>query len=180
MTEQAKRIGDWIQTASGVAFWPMDPRPEEIRIEDIAHALSHLCRFGGHSRSFYSVSQHSVLVSQNVEPEHALWALLHDATEAYLVDVPRPLKRFLAGYVEIENRLMSVIAAKFGLPPEMPAEVKESDNRILVDEANQLLGPKPMPWSNPAMPLGIRICPWSPAEAKAAFLSRFDELTGLR
>jgi uncharacterized protein len=88
------RTGDWIQTYTGKQFWPLSPLPEDIVIEDIAHALSMQCRFGGHVRTFYSVAQHSVHVSLLVEPQYALWGLLHDAAEAYLVDLPRPIKKF--------------------------------------------------------------------------------------
>jgi hypothetical protein len=102
MLEQATRDrrGDWMQTFTGRAFYPLDPRPEDIDPVDIAHALSLICRYGGHSSRFYSVAEHCVLMSHAVAPEHALWALLHDATEAYLGDMIRPLKRsgrFTAG-----------------------------------------------------------------------------------
>src|SRR5579885_2784587 len=86
------RHGDWIQTYCGVAFYPLDPRPEEILIEDIAHALSMLCRFTGHVKRFYSVAQHCVYVSHRCDPKDALWGLLHDAAEAYLNDISRPVK----------------------------------------------------------------------------------------
>lgn len=103
------RSGDWIQTATGGQFWPMDPQPDEIDINDIAHALAMLCRFGGHCLRFYSVAEHSVLLSHAVPPEHALWALLHDATEGYLVDMPRPIKAFLPGYKEAEAGIVRAV-----------------------------------------------------------------------
>src|ERR1039457_118422 len=83
----------FIGTFSGLRFWPLDPNPEKILIDDIAHALAHQCRFGGHASRFYSVAEHSVHVSRLCPPEDALWGLLHDASEAYLVDLPRPLKQ---------------------------------------------------------------------------------------
>lgn len=177
MTATHQRIGDWMQTYTGVAFWPLDPRVEEINISDIAHALANTCRYGGHCTFHYSVAQHSVLLSKHVAPEHALWALLHDATEAYLVDVPRPVKRFLTGYREIEDRLMAVIAERFGLYGKMPDAVKDADNRILLDESARLLGPAPMPWGIAGKPLGVAIKPWSPLRAEDQFLIRFGELT---
>ena len=87
---------DFIPTASGLHFDYRDIMRNEVKIEDIAHALSHLCRFGGHVPRFYSVAQHSVIVSHLVPPEHALGALLHDATEAFVQDVVRPVKRYCA------------------------------------------------------------------------------------
>jgi uncharacterized protein len=173
-----QRNGDWIQTAMGRQFWPMDPRPEEISLEDIAHALSMTCRFGGHCLHFYSVAEHSVLLSEAVSPENALWALLHDATEAYLTDVPRPVKPFLPGYKAAEDALEAVVAKRFGLPLPMPNEVKEADRRILTDEAAQNMARPPVPWSTIAEPLGVRLHFWSPPKAKAQFFSRFADLTG--
>ena len=100
-------LDGFIGTFSGLRFWPLDPNPEKILIADIAHALAHQCRFGGHASKFYSVAEHSVHVSKLCLPEHALWGLLHDASEAYLVDLPRPLKLLpeFAPYREAERRL---------------------------------------------------------------------------
>src|SRR5690606_29748913 len=98
------RKGDWMQTFTGRRFWPLDPRPDEICIEDIAHALSMQCRYAGHCLSFYSVAEHSVLLSQHVAEPFRRWALLHDASEAYLVDVPRPIKGDLSNYRAVEAR----------------------------------------------------------------------------
>lgn len=109
------RRGDWIQMHSGIAFWPMDPRADEVRLEDIAHSLSLLCRFGGHCSRFYSVAEHSVHVARLCSPEVALWGLLHDASEAYVVDLPRPIKRQLPEYAEIEGLVQFAIAEHFGL-----------------------------------------------------------------
>lgn len=174
MLEQRK--GDWMQTATGVAFWPIDPRPEEVHIEDIAHALSLICRYGGHCQTFYSVAQHSILVSRALAPEFRLWGLLHDASEAYVIDVPRPLKPFLAGYREAEDKVMEVIAERFGLTMPMPPEVKRVDNAILADEAAQIMCTPPRAWNLPEPPLGIRISPMEPELAKAAFLREFASL----
>lgn len=131
--------GDWIRTFTGKKFYPLDPRPEDIDIEDIAHALSNLCRFAGHSKEFYSVAQHSCLVAMALPPELAIYGILHDASEAYIVDIPSPLKRYLPGYKEIENKIMGVIYEKFGLDPNVPPIVKEMDERILVNEMKALL-----------------------------------------
>lgn len=137
-----KRKGDWILTFSGVEFYPIDPRSEEVNIEDIAHALSMLCRYGGHTSQFYSVAEHSVRVSELVPREDQLWALLHDASEAYLVDLPRPIKRHSEigrHYRIAEDKLMASVAARFGLPPDEPAAVKVADEAMLAVEARELL-----------------------------------------
>lgn len=135
-----------------------------------------LCRFGGHVREFYSVAEHSVHVARYVAPEHRLWALLHDASEAYLVDVPRPIKPCLGGYHEAETRLMAAICERFGLPPEMPAEVKEVDDAILTDEREQIMAHPPAPWRPNGGRLGVFIHCWSPAEAKWWFLNSFESV----
>ena len=172
------RTGDWIQTRSGVAFYPLDPRPEDVHLEDIAHALSNLCRFSGHCKRFMSVAEHSVNVSRVVPPEHALQALLHDATEAYLVDVPGPIKPMLAGYAEIEAAVWLAIAERFGVPSALHQSVKDADTAVLLTEKGQLLGPSPGAWLDTEItpaPLGELAC-MSPREAKYTFLHRFIEL----
>ena len=165
--------GDWIQTFTGRQFWPIAPAVDEVEIEDIAHALSMLCRFGGHCLRFYSVAEHSVLLARHVAPEHALWALLHDASEAYLVDIPRPLKPYLAGYREAEDAIIAVICQRFGLPEGMPVAVKLADTAILSDEAEQNMAPPPVAWSTTTAPLGVELKFWSPALAKYKFLQAF-------
>jgi hypothetical protein len=174
------RRGDWMQTVSGVAFYPLDPRPDEVHIEDIAHALSMLCRYGGHTRRFYSVAEHCVLMSRAVAPEHALWALLHDATEAYMGDLIRPLKRQMPAYAEAEGDLMLVICHRFGLDYFEPAEVKAADTRILRDERAVLLGEPPQPWLaiENVQPLGVEVEGWAPDRARGEYLVRFHELAG--
>lgn len=172
------RHGDWMSTYSGGRFWPLDPRADEIDIHDIAHALSMACRYAGHVQRFYSVAEHCVLLCDSFAGRPALqrWALLHDASEAYLVDVPRPLKRHLAGYADAEARVMAAVCGRYGLPPDMPAPVVEADNRILNDEREQALWPARDHWSIPGGPIGVTLAFWAPAEAEAAFLDRFDRL----
>ena len=137
----------WIQTASGRQFWPLDPRPEDLDLGDIAHALSNLCRFGGHCREFYSVAQHSIHVSCEVQPRALKAAgLMHDATEAYLIDLPRPIKDALPEYRVAEDRLWRVIAKRYGLPEVLPEEVKEADERMLATEQRDLMAAPPREW----------------------------------
>ncbi len=169
---------DWMQLYSGAPFWPLEPDVERIEIEDIAHALSMQCRFAGHVQRFYSTAEHSVHVSYAVPTEDALWGLLHDATEAYLVDLPRPVKRFLCEYGPAEDRLHQAIARRFGLPAIIPESVHRVDTAILINERDALLKPSHIPWGWDVEPLaGIEIIGWPPQEAKARFLQRFKELT---
>ena len=180
----------WIQTWSGRAFHFMDPRADEINVGDIAHALSLQCRFSGHCNKFYSVAEHSVRVSIAIHtngvgiadhnPEtvrlESLWGLLHDASEAYLTDVARPVKRFLANYAEIEEGVMRVVAERFGLEWPMPQIVKHFDNALLATEARDLMVKPPMPWGWMPEPLTARIEPMGPGEACNAFMQRFESL----
>lgn len=170
--------GDWMQTHSGRAFYPLDPRPDEIYIDDIGHALSMLCRYNGHVSRFYSVAEHSYLLSRAVDPEHALWALLHDASEAYLGDMIRPLKNAMARYRAVETQVMRAITDKYGLDALMPAQVKEYDTRILVDERDALMQDPPQAWfaGEKVEKLDVPIEGWNPTMARARFLFRFDEL----
>ena len=171
-----ERVGDWIQVYTGRAFWPLDPRPEEIYIEDIAHALSMKCRYGGHCLRFYSVAEHSVLVSRHVPAHAAFWGLMHDAAEAYLADIPRPVKRDLHGWRNIEARVMAAVVARFEMTPAEPASVKHVDLAITSDERDALMAAGGPEWGELAPPVGVSIRCWTPTDAKAAFLARFKEL----
>lgn len=166
-----------MQTFTGRAFWPMDPLAHEIDILDVAHSLSMQCRYAGHSTIFYSVAEHSVYVSRNVPPSDRLWALLHDAPEAYLVDVPRPVKPFLPGYRDAEDRVMAAVCERFGMPPDMPVSVKEADNAILADERDQVMAPCDREWNLTRKGVGVKIEGWSPVKAKAMFLNEFQMIT---
>lgn len=173
-----QREGDWIQTYTGKPFWPLDPRPEDVELLDIAHSLSMQCRYAGHSIKFYSVAEHSVIVSKLVSPQNALWGLLHDAAEAYVTDVPRPLKRFLIGFAAIECGVMDAVCTRFGISRQEPAEVKHIDHHICIDEKAAVMRAGP-PW--PGMkPTGAYIRGLPPEQAKLEFLARFHELASMR
>ncbi|OIN59786.1 hypothetical protein [Arsenicibacter rosenii] len=109
---------------------------DDIQLEDIAHGLSHRCRFSGHTVRFYSVLEHSLRVAELVPAEHQLAALLHDASEAYLFDMPSPVKQFFPQLVDLEHRVSMVIFQRFGLLSSWPlAEViKRADTRALEEE----------------------------------------------
>lgn len=170
------RKGDWLQTYSGVQYWPCDPRAEEVNIVDIAHALSQLCRYGGHSKRFYSVAEHSVLLSHMVSPENAFAALMHDATEAYVVDVPRPIKPHLKNYAHIEWLNWGAIAHKFDLPFDIPQEVHDADKAICGLEVEQVMLLKLRPQYDFDRPVKIRFL--NPVQAEVEFISRFLRLCG--
>lgn len=132
-----------IRTFSGKWMNVFELDESMICIEDIAHALSNQCRFGGHLPKFYSVAQHSIMCSVIVPQEHKLAALMHDASEAYLLDVPRPIKKCLLNYAEIENDLMSMIAYKYGFQWPLHNDVKHADELMLQKEWNELVLGKP-------------------------------------
>jgi uncharacterized protein len=166
----------WIQTYCGQQFWPMDPSPEEIDIRDVAHSLSMLCRFNGHCREFYSVAEHSVRVSRECQPEHALWGLLHDTAEAYFGDIPRPVKHQFPSISEMEDRLLKAAAERFGLVWPIPDAIAAVDEMLLATEARDLMDSPPADWLLTADPLRYKITPINPKEAEQAFLDRFEEL----
>lgn len=169
---------NWIQTFTGKQFWPTNPRAEDVDIEDIAHALALKCRYTGHTEVFYSVAQHCVLASRVCDDPR--WALMHDATEAYLPDVARPVKRELNGFREIEDRLMAVIASVVGLPMPMPECVHQVDLVMLATERRDLMATPPRPWISTERiePLADEIVPWDWHDAKHEFLYRYRQLFG--
>ncbi len=159
---------DCIRTVSGIYMNVFEPTPEMIDINDIAHALSHQCRFGGHLSEFYSVAQHSLYVTEMTIQPYKLQALMHDASEAYLLDIPSPIKARLADYKEIEDNLMKIIARKFNFQYPLSDEVKICDKAMLEIEWDWL-----MLQTKHAGLLSIHTC----ATAKHKFLEKFYELT---
>jgi uncharacterized protein len=185
---------DWIQTFTGKRFNLFDPKPKDVDILDIAHALGNLCRYTGHCKRFYSVAEHSIFVSMRAEElagrdttagvRAARWGLLHDASEAYVNDLARPLKHQpeLKLYRRVEQRVMGVIAAAFQLGKE-PACVKQADDELLWTEVRDLLQPLHPDWKKTARkvvePLeGVRCIGFSPDKASYLFMARFKEVFG--
>jgi 5'-deoxynucleotidase YfbR-like HD superfamily hydrolase len=178
-----------IQTYSGRRFSPLEPVAEDIDVEDIAHALSNQCRFGGHCRAFYSVAQHSCVVSDVVgaldaSPDDRLWALLHDASEAYLLDLPHPLKHGTVlgtAYRAIEAPLQAAILERFGLPAEPPPDVKAADRAVLASERLALMQEAfDWPELEGVEAIDLKLEPWLPARAAREFLERFARLQEAR
>ena len=156
---------DCIRTNSGQYVNVFATKPSTIIIEDIAHSLSHQCRFGGHLPYIFSVAMHSINVSYLVPKENAFAALMHDASEAYLLDIPRPIKNRLPEYKTIEDNLMKVIASKFGFEYPLHEEVKKADNIALENEWKEIFLGGSIKFLMPA------------ARAKELFLQRFCELS---
>lgn len=176
------RDGPWVQTRSGRAYPLLAPTTEDICIEDIAYSLAGLPRFNAHTKRspagrLYTVGQHSVLASKIVAGEHAFEALMHDAAEAYVGDMTRPLRLCLPDFDLVEHITWLAIARKFGLPQKLSAEVKHADLVMLVTEKRDLLGVSPRPWaqSGPDL-LPDTISIWSPGSVEDAFLLRFKQL----
>lgn len=178
------RSGDWMATFSGGKFWPLDPRSEDVRIEDIAHGLSLQPRFAGQTAAFYSVAQHSVEVSLRCDHLDALWGLLHDASEAYLSDLVSPLKhgRDLTGYRMAESRVMDAVREAFGLVGPEPESVYRADRAVLRDEQLHVMR-MPSDWApDPPDPEygtrggGLLSACWPHLVAERLFLLRFRAL----
>jgi hypothetical protein len=173
----------YFRTYCGKRVYPFCPSPEEIDIDDIARSLAQQCRFLGHTDAPYSIAQHCVLVSELVPAQDALWGLLHDASEAYLGDLPAPIKRApeMSIYRIAEDRLLACIARKFGLPPEMPGSVMLADKIALATEFRDVTTVEDPDWivaeCGVAPMADCTIFPWPPVVAEDRFLRRFWELT---
>lgn len=180
----------WITTASRGKFYPKDPEGTSYVIPDIAHALSNTCRFSGQCDRFYSVAEHSILVSKLAyeirpkvegpnDPLNTLrWGLLHDASEAYLTDIPRPIKYLpeMAGYRALEKRVMAAIQQQFGLSETPPPIVKEADLLMLRSEAKHL-GLLSQEWDVYDWPdCGTKPKPMAPGEAELEFIKACNEV----
>jgi hypothetical protein len=180
--------GPYLQTVSGRRVNPFDPDPEQFDEGDIARALGNLCRFGGHSRVFYSVAQHCVIVSRVVEErggdvEDAFAALMHDAGEAYLGDMPHPLKHrspLGAAFRDAEARLEEAIRDRFGIKANVPA-IKAVDRALLATERRVFSAEA---WHWPELedvePLDLELTPWPPDKAGREFAKRYAELQARR
>jgi 5'-deoxynucleotidase YfbR-like HD superfamily hydrolase len=180
--------GPYLQTVSGRWVNPFDPDPEQLDIGDIARALANQCRFGGHCRVFYSVAQHSVIVSELVEQrggdvEDVFAALMHDASEAYLGDMPHPLKHrspLGAAFKDAEDHLEAALRQHFAIKPDVP-EIKRADRALLATERRAFSDER---WHWPELegvePLDLELTAMSPDEAQRAFLARHETLDSRR
>ncbi|HEY0490172.1 MAG TPA: phosphohydrolase [Telluria sp.] len=171
----------YVSTFSGNRFYPLEPRIDRVAIEDIAHGLAYQCRFNGQTCEFYSVAQHSLIVASLVPPALRMAALLHDAAEAYLGDMVKPLKVLLPEFAAIEDKVTRIIGDTFGVDFSDYGPIKEADLIALSTEKRDLMPHSVERWAylDSVRPLPDPIVPMSPRDAKLAFLHEFDRLSGL-
>ena len=172
-------IGPTILLASGSYFDFEDPERSAFTIEDIAHGLAMTCRFAGQCSRYYSVAQHSVHVSHLVSRENAFAGLMHDAAEAFVGDMSKPLKDMLPAYRAIEKRVEAAVFDRFRISAPLPVEIKQIDRVMLATEQQQVMNNRD-DWAltNGSAPANLTLPNWGPAVAKAMFLERFHELGG--
>lgn len=170
-----------ILTAGGDYYDLLNTKNSVISIETIAHALSNLCRFTGHTSEFYSVAQHCYHASFLVPAEYAMETLLHDASEALVGDVATPLKRQLPNYEKIESDVQAAIAEQFNLTLPFSTYTHRADQIMLATEKRDLMPPTYDDWfaGTDIVPLPQRICPCPPNVAKRMFLERYYYLVAL-
>lgn len=182
-----------VVTYVGKKIYPPDIKKEDIDIRDIACSLGNRCRFSGHLKQFYSVAEHSVLVSLLVEPRFALWGLLHDASEAYFADIPSPLKKLeiYKPLVEAERNFQKSICSAFGLSEEEPEQVWHSDKWICNREkfylknissklSSKIDTSKIHLYDKETLVATALREPRQPHEARALFLETYTAITGIK
>jgi len=175
-----KELEGSIITYTGRLFWPLDPRLEDINALDICHALSNQCRFTGHTIMFYSVAEHSCRVHDNLPQEHKLAGLLHDASEAYLMDLARPVKEqdAMELFRTAEENIMKLVAEKFNFEYPYSKEIYKADKILLNTEYRDLMAKNELREAdfNGYKPLDEVIHPWNPATAKSAMIINLEKL----
>ncbi|MDN2709383.1 phosphohydrolase [Janthinobacterium sp. SUN118] len=179
LSDPAMITTDYVSTFSGNRFYPLRPHIDKVAIEDIAHGLAYQCRFNGQTQVFYSVAQHSLIVASLVPPPLRLAALLHDAAEAYLGDMVKPLKVLLPEFAALEDKVSAIIAATYGLDFSDYAPIKRADLIALATEKRDLMPHSAERWAylDGIAPLPGIIDAMGPAEAKQRFLHAFAALT---
>lgn len=183
------KIGDqWISLLSGGRFNYNKPEESDVTIEDIASALSNVCRFSGHLPRFYSVAQHCVNASRLVPEDLTFTALMHDTAEAFTNDLPTPLKWALPVFKELETKIEHAMSTKFGFHFPYPPEIKEADTIMLMLEKfyvkeDSSIWPKYEQHTKSTLRRYrglVDLDSWQPRRAKREFLERFEELNNER
>jgi hypothetical protein len=171
-----KRKGDWIQTWTGRQFWARDPRPQDFHILDIAAGLRNP-RYSSQSIGIQTVAEHSVLMwlvarRRKYSARVRRAVLMHDGSEAYLVDIPKPIKIDFSEYNAAEALIMRALARRYDFDWPMPIEVKQLDGDICNDEFSQNMAPPPAPWASlTGVSLGVRIQCWAADVAMLRWLN---------
>lgn len=168
---------NWIQTYSGKFYQYLKRNAHNIVIEDIAHALSLICRFSGQCREFYSVAQHCCIAHDYADSDIKLETLLHDASEAYISDIPRPIKQIIPEIKELEQFIQVQVASRFKFRWPTMGRIEILDSQLLLAEAQQLFD-HPIAWKIEGLDpldIGPLYC-WKPKVAETEFLQRFDKL----
>ena len=183
-TDTAYTAVDWVETYTGRQFHVLDPKPEMVTIIDIAHALSNQCRYSGHTKTFYSTAQHCCLLTDyatgvlKASALDCLQILIHDAAEAFLVDMPRPIKQHMPAFREMDYAVQKVVRTWLGFDDiPFPPWQDEIDSLIIHDERTQLMSDSGNDWQHRGAPLGIRIRPWTSLWAEKQFLMRYAALS---
>jgi hypothetical protein len=171
-------VGPKIMLRSGAWFDFFAPATSDFTIEDIAHGLANICRYSGQCSRFYSVAEHSLLVSRMTRG-HELEALLHDAAEAFLGDITRPLKQLLPEYKRIEAEVETAILSRFGIDGPLDPAVKDADLRVLAAEQLQIMPFGTADWAREfgVVPAPVLIDHLPPEVAEHRFLEEFRRLT---
>lgn len=176
-------LKDGISLLSGAMFDYNNPEKSDVTIEDIAVALSNVCRFSGHVQYFYSVAQHAVNVSYIVPEEHALTGLMHDTAEAFTNDLPTPLKVAFPAFKDLENKIEKAMSNRFKFEYPLPPVIKTADLQMLKLEKETVKGDK-SEWDclkdvtiTTDLRNKVTLSMWTPAQSMIAFLNRWDELT---
>jgi len=176
-------VSAWIQTFSGLQFFPEAPRAQDVRIKDIAVSLSRTCRFRGHTLFFYSVAEHSILVSRLVHSDLRLAALLHDGAEAYMADLPAPIKRLpeMAPFRRMESRILHAIYSRYDVMySHAEATIREADLAMLATERDTVMAKAPVDWGLTVPAAEAEIRGWTPEQATDEFLGLFGRLMAAR
>ncbi|OME54155.1 hypothetical protein BSK59_16085 [Paenibacillus odorifer] len=182
---EQERIGDYIQVHSGRRFYVLDPKPQDITVNDIAHSLANICRFTGHGDRFYGVGEHSILCARvarklGYSTLQQLYCLMHDGSESVVNDLARPVKQNIPQYKEVEDRIMAVIWEVVGIPKPTEEDykiVKKIDNTLLVNEMEQLMKRNDVPSDIDYAPMFVDLSVgYNAGESKIPFLTMFVSL----